>query len=144
MSSSHLSKERRSEVSPNVLLAFIAGNSVEYIEAVNDAELGILLTNRLREYTGDQTLPKPDRILKSTWLTDKFFRGAYSSLGLLSRFDDFTVLSEPLPSTSIHRLLFAGEATTPAGYGTMHGARESGIREENRLIWQMYNEVSSN
>ncbi|RWR98553.1 peroxisomal N(1)-acetyl-spermine/spermidine oxidase-like isoform X2, partial [Dinothrombium tinctorium] len=92
----------------------------------------------LREYTGDQTLPKPDCILKSTWSTDKFFRGAYSCLGLLSRFDEFTVLIEPLPSKCIHRLLFAGEATTPTSYGTMHGAREA-----NRLIWQMYNEVSS-
>ncbi|RWR99837.1 peroxisomal N(1)-acetyl-spermine/spermidine oxidase-like isoform X2, partial [Dinothrombium tinctorium] len=116
---------RESEVSPNVFLGFIAGNSVENIGTVNDVELGILLTNRLREYTDDQTLPKPD---------------PYSSLGLLSRSDDFTVLSEPLPSKSIYRLLFAGEATTLAGYGTMHGARESGIREANRLIWHMYNE----
>lgn len=37
---------------------------------------------------------------------------------------------EPIPPI----LLFAGEATIPGHYSTVHGARLSGIREAERII----------
>jgi monoamine oxidase len=40
------------------------------------------------------------------------------------------VLFLPTP----HRLLFAGEATHPKFYSTMHGARSSGLREAERVL----------
>ena len=46
----------------------------------------------------------------------------------------FETLSAPLPSSSDPRLLFAGEATVAEGFGTMHGARLSGIREAKRVV----------
>ncbi len=35
------------------------------------------------------------------------------------------------------RLLFAGEATSPTAFGTLHGARLSGVREADRVLDRM-------
>lgn len=51
-------------------------------------------------------------------------------LGYYGTFVSFTGTCEPIPPI----LLFAGEATIPGHYSTVHGARLSGIREAERII----------
>ena len=47
---------------------------------------------------------------------------------------DLDRLSAPLPSAGDPRLLFAGDATDPRHFSTLHGARLSGLREAERII----------
>ena len=48
--------------------------------------------------------------------------------------ESFKYLMEPLPSEADPRLCFAGEATHPQFWSFLHGARESGIREAERIL----------
>ena len=50
---------------------------------------------------------------------------------------DFESLAAPLPSPADPRLLFAGEATCGAAFGTLLGARLSGVREADRVMDRM-------
>lgn len=44
------------------------------------------------------------------------------------------MLAEPVVVDSQQVLLFAGEATSPNHYSTVHGAIETGFREADRII----------
>ena len=46
----------------------------------------------------------------------------------------FGLFSEQPPNDANPRLMFAGEATHPNFWSFMHGARESGIREAQRIL----------
>lgn len=65
-------------------------------------------------------------------------QGSGSYLGLESNVGQQCDLSSPLPSpcaeTPEPTLLFAGEATCPGHFGTVHGARLSGLREAERIL----------
>jgi spermine oxidase len=51
----------------------------------------------------------------------------------LSSPSEIECLAEPLCVDGAPAVLFAGEATHPYFFSTTHGARESGIREAERL-----------
>ncbi|XP_075210655.1 spermine oxidase-like [Lycorma delicatula] len=106
----------------------------------------------LRRFTGDSSLPNPINVQRSNWSRDPYFNGAYTYLGITSNPAHLTDLAEPIPSEVPPEdtenkenkdkkkpkyspvLLFAGEATSPLNFSTVHGARESGIREAQRII----------
>lgn len=74
--------------------------------------------------------PKPTGSLVTRWGTDQFARGSYSFIAVGSSPDDMHALGEPVGE----RLLFAGEATNPEWFGTVHGAYLSGLREADRVL----------
>ncbi|XP_059050300.1 peroxisomal N(1)-acetyl-spermine/spermidine oxidase-like [Achroia grisella] len=85
------------------------------------------------------TVPFPHHfyVCRTYWNTNPFTRGTYSYDNLLTpqyptaRSD----LAEPLTDSSGNpRVLFAGEATNPTHYSTVHGAVETGYREAARLL----------
>ncbi|RWS01125.1 peroxisomal N(1)-acetyl-spermine/spermidine oxidase-like protein, partial [Dinothrombium tinctorium] len=122
---------------PNVLLTTVFGDVAKEVEPMNEFEINKKLTNLLRNYTSDYTLPKADQIIKSEWITDEFVLGTYSAPGIDSDAGDFDIIGESLPDSESPRLLFAGEATSRTHYSTMHGARESGVREAMRIVDQI-------
>ncbi|MCX2934108.1 FAD-dependent oxidoreductase [Mycobacterium sp. CVI_P3] len=74
--------------------------------------------------------PPPTGSLVTRWGTDQYARGSYSFLAVGSSPDDMHALGEPVGD----RLLFAGEATDPEWFGTVHGAYLSGLREADRIL----------
>lgn len=74
--------------------------------------------------------PAPTGSLVTRWGTDQYARGSYSFIAVGSSPDDMHALGEPVGK----RLLFAGEATNPEWFGTVHGAYLSGLREADRII----------
>lgn len=74
--------------------------------------------------------PEPTRALVTRWAADPYARGSYSFIAVGSSPDDMRILGEPVND----RLLFAGEATNPEFFGTVHGAYLSGTREADRLL----------
>ncbi len=66
------------------------------------------------------------------WNSNSLTRGSYSYPTVSSvNMDAYSVMYEPAMGG---RLLFAGEATHPNFFSTVHGAIESGYREAERII----------
>ncbi|GBP89973.1 hypothetical protein EVAR_99326_1 [Eumeta japonica] len=123
--------------SQHVVCAWVAGSGAAALEAASDAEVIEGIAEVLRSAACDPCLPFPNRILRSQWTTLPYFGGAYSwdesqSSGMLQ-----CELGLPLPGPGEPVppiLLFAGEATAPGYYGTVSGARLSGVREAERVL----------
>ncbi|KAH0813276.1 hypothetical protein GEV33_009516 [Tenebrio molitor] len=87
--------------------------------------------------TGDM-VPDIEQTSLTTWRSNHHFRGTYSYER--AGFENPTVrhqsvLSDPLTDVSGKPVvLFAGEASNPVHYSTVHGAIETGRREALRLI----------
>ncbi|XP_013404775.1 peroxisomal N(1)-acetyl-spermine/spermidine oxidase-like isoform X1 [Lingula anatina] len=121
----------------NCLCVWISCHEGLHVETVPDEEISETCTMVLRQFLGDPTIPYPCKVIRSTWGTNKYTLGSYSCMGLRSNANHFNVLAEPIEdSNGQPRVLFAGEATHAAYNGTMHGARESGVREATRLLRQ--------
>ncbi|PND56330.1 amine oxidase [Mycobacterium sp. ENV421] len=74
--------------------------------------------------------PTPTGSIVTKWGTDRYARGSYSFIAVGSSPDDMRALGEPVGE----RLMFAGEATNPEWFGTVHGAYLSGQREAERVL----------
>jgi monoamine oxidase len=74
--------------------------------------------------------PNPTGSLVTRWAEDRYARGSYSFVAVGSSPDDMETLGEPVGE----RLLFAGEATNPEFFATVHGAYQSGVREADRIL----------
>jgi monoamine oxidase len=74
--------------------------------------------------------PTPTGSIVTKWGTDQYARGSYSFIAVGSSPDDMHALGDPVGE----RLMFAGEATNPEWFGTVHGAYLSGLREADRIL----------
>jgi monoamine oxidase len=111
------------------LLCFCGGRFARSIvERSDDDVIGRVLAI-LREVHGG-AVPDPERALRTRWLADPFARGSYSYIPVGATPADMDALGEPAGP----RLLFAGEATVRAYYGTVAAAMISGLREAERLL----------
>ncbi|XP_077543951.1 uncharacterized protein LOC144156045 isoform X3 [Haemaphysalis longicornis] len=128
---------------PNLLCAWITGEGAKYMETLSDDDVRVGCHNVLIEVLGNRNLPLPSGLERSKWHSDPYSRGSYSYIsvscdttGALPR-----DLAEPICEPIVHCgtevtypvLFFAGEATHPHFFSTVHGAYESGIREADRL-----------
>lgn len=74
--------------------------------------------------------PAPTGALVTRWGTDPYARGSYSFIAVGSSPNDMRALGQPVSE----RLMFAGEATNPEFFGTVHGAYLSGMREADWIL----------
>lgn len=128
-----------------VLSGWICGDEALLMERCDDETVAEICTKLLRKFTGNQNIPKPRRILRSSWGSNPYIRGSYSFTRVGSSGGDVERLAEPLPCTKSTKapplqVLFAGEATHRKYYSTTHGALLSGQREANRLI-ELYQDL---
>ncbi|XP_076017073.1 peroxisomal N(1)-acetyl-spermine/spermidine oxidase [Genypterus blacodes] len=121
----------------HVLCGWIAGHESEYMETLSEQAVTHAMTQLIRKFTGNPTVT-PRRVLRSQWFQDPWTCGSYSYPGQGCSAHDLNNLMEPLPLKGTRsqplQVLFAGEATHPCYYSTVHGALLSGWREADRLI----------
>lgn len=121
-----------------MLSGWICGQEALYMERCDDETVAETCTELLRRFTGNPDIPKPLRILRSSWGSNPYIRGSYSFTRVGSSGGDCERLAMPLPYANSKapplQVLFAGEATHRKYYSTTHGALLSGQREANRLI----------
>lgn len=88
------------------------------------------LSDLLRQFIGDLTLPDANRILRHPWTNDRYTMGTYSSPKYVAREADIETLAAPyFPGRSKKSgIFFAGEACSPEYWSSMHGARFSGLK----------------
>jgi len=111
-----------------VLIGFHAGASAVALEALDDAAVVASAMASLRRLYGPG-IPEPVGVQISRWHADPFSGGAYSFNALGSTPADRQELAKPLAQ----RLFFAGEASHPNLFGTVHGAYLSGLRAAAEL-----------
>ncbi|XP_062864956.1 spermine oxidase [Trichomycterus rosablanca] len=129
----------------HVLSGWICGDEALHMERCDDETVAEICTELLRKFTGKQNIPKPRRILRSSWGSNPYIRGSYSFTRVGSSGGDVERLAEPLPYTKSTKapplqVLFAGEATHRKYYSTTHGALLSGQREADRLV-ELYQDL---
>lgn len=128
----------------HVLCGWIAGHESEYMETLSEQEVTQSITQLIRRFTGNPIIT-PTRVLRSQWFHDPWTCGSYSYPGKGCSDQDLENMMEPLPRKGSQsqplQVLFAGEATHPCYYSTVHGALLTGWREADRLI-SHYSSVS--
>ena len=106
-----------------VLVGLRGGSAARRWEALSDQQNADEMRTALRA-------PAPKGRLVTRWAADPYARGSYSFLAVGSSPDDQKALAEPASD----RVLFAGEATQPEHFATVHGAYLSGVREAQRIL----------
>lgn len=122
---------------PNILCGWIGGPSARKMETLDDSTVydGCMLL--FKKFLGS-SIPwtKPVKIIRSSWYTNKHFRGSYSFRSVTTDALRTSARDLSLPLYDIlgkPALLFAGEATHDHYFSTVHGAIETGYREADRL-----------
>ena len=95
----------------------------------SDEEIAKGAMAALRDMLGAD-IPDPVATHVTRWRDDPWTLGSYSYLPIGASADDMRELGQPVGE----RLLFAGEATVPLYYATVHGALLSGLREARRIV----------
>ncbi|XP_058497485.1 spermine oxidase [Solea solea] len=129
----------------HMLSGWICGQEALYMERCDDETVAETCTELLRRFTGNPDIPKPCRVLRSSWGSNPYIQGSYSFTRVGSSGEDCERLAMPLPYANSTKapplqVLFAGEATHRKYYSTTHGALLSGQREATRLV-EMYQDL---
>lgn len=112
-----------------VLLGFNAATRGRQIEAWDDERVVDDAMRTLRHLFG-APVPAPVAHQLTRWARDPYARGAYSfqPVGVLPQVRD--QLAAPIEG----KLFFAGEASNSRGFGTAHGAYQSGLRAARQVL----------
>lgn len=112
-----------------VLVAYHAAGLAQHINRWDDERLIAGALETLRLMFGPD-VPQPVSYVRSGWEADPFSRGSYSFSQLGMTADDRSALAAPVGD----RLFFAGEATHPHYWATVHGAYETGLRAAREVL----------
>ncbi len=116
----------------NVCIAFAAGRLARELEGEGEAAAIGHAVDELAAMLGGDVRKQFDKGVATAWAADPYARGAYSHC-VPGRYGARGILARPVGD----RIVFAGEHTEQAAYGTLHGAHLSGIRaaaEARRLL----------
>ena len=115
------------------MLVWVVGDAARAADNLEDVQVKQDIGKLLRQFVSSE-IPDPDHLYRNCWTKDDYALGAYSAPSLNLSEETFVLTGAPLPNPANPRLMFAGEATHPNFWSFMHGARESGIREAQRLL----------
>ena len=120
---------------PNVILGWISGDGARAMEGLSDSQIKNTCLDLLRKFLNDSNIPVPVNFIVSRWHSNPYTLGSYSYHTPSIQPKEIQTLAEPLTNKDgVPVLLFAGEATHADYYGCTHAARDSGIREAERII----------
>ena len=97
------------------------GRMAEWMEKSGEKATIDFILEKLRDLTGQQSVPDPTQSIVSAWDGDDWVKGAYSC-AQPGAADQRAVLARPIDD----RIYFAGEATSSNYYASVHGACISG------------------
>lgn len=115
----------------NGLMTFAFGNYATMTEAMPDARITQEIMGHLRAIYG-RNIPEPQHLLRTRWGQNPHTFGAYSFAAKGRSTVDFDTMAQTVSG----RLFFAGEHTSRAYRGTVHGAYISGLREAGKILAQ--------
>ncbi|XP_075223795.1 peroxisomal N(1)-acetyl-spermine/spermidine oxidase-like isoform X2 [Lycorma delicatula] len=121
-----------------LLCGWVVGESAHNMESYSDeCVLEVCYKLLCKFLAGHHNIPKPVAILRSRWHSDPYSSGSYSFRSVDSDHLDVShgQLAEPLVNDSGRKVVFfAGEATHPYFFSTVHGAIETGFNQAENVI----------
>ncbi|KRT82898.1 hypothetical protein AMK59_3209, partial [Oryctes borbonicus] len=120
----------------NILVGWIGGDGIEKMESLCEEIVGIHCVEVLRMFLQDPSIPLPIKVIKSTWISNPWVRGAYShTTPACDRAGcGPSTLAVPVTMDGVPKIFFAGEAVHESHFSTTHGAFESGERQAGNLL----------
>ena len=112
-----------------ILVCYHGGPMAEYTNQMDDEDLISGCVETLKKMFGSD-VPDPVSYLRTSWSSSEFSQGSYSFTKVGQQAGD----REELARSVNGKLFFAGEATHPNFYGTVHGAYESGVSAAKELL----------
>ncbi len=112
-----------------VLVAYHAAGLAQHTNRLNDEQLIAGALETLGRMFGPD-VPDPVSYVRSGWEADPFSRGSYSFSQLGMAVEDRAALAAPVGE----HIFFAGEATHPHYWATVHGAYETGVRAAREVL----------
>lgn len=118
------------------IVMLIYGEAAIHLESIADSpeELKAFVLAKLTNAFPKCFIPEITSVKATKWGQDQFSYGSFANIPVGSSGHDMIVLSEPVED----KILFAGEATFPLHYSTVHGAMKSGRREFARIIRKFF------
>jgi len=122
-----------------ILLAFANGAVAARLDrSAAEPEVVNVAMESLRKMFGSD-IPEPAAVAYPRWLSDPWSRGGYSYPGVGSAIEDRRTHARPLGD----RVFFAGEATEPVEYGTVHAALWSAEQTAEALFQKVTGQRAS-
>jgi monoamine oxidase len=112
-----------------VIQCFFGGEFAARLEREGIAAMAAFAADELAALRGNAIRRRLTPLAASAWRADEFARGSYS-YARAGHADDRSALAAPVDG----RLFFAGEATSPNFFSTVHGAYESGARAADEAL----------
>lgn len=123
--------------SGRTLSGIVSGEEAITLETLDADQIMTDIQKHLQKFLDNPGIPKPLSILRSKWSSDFYTQGAITYVSTDSDIGHVKDIGDPIPEpceADAPVLLFAGEHTCQRSYASVHGARNSGIREANRII----------
>jgi len=112
-----------------VIQCFFGGEFAIGLEREGFAAMAAFATDELAALRGSGIRKQLTPLTASSWHRDEFARGSYS-YAKPGHAGERAVLAAPVDN----RIFFAGEATSPNFFSTVHGAYESGLRAADEAL----------
>ncbi|KAH8278964.1 hypothetical protein KR018_011817 [Drosophila ironensis] len=125
------------KVTDTLLLGWVSGREADYMETLSHEAVAEKCTEILRNFLQDPYVPKPKRCVCTSWKSQNFTGGAYTSIPVGATQEDIENLAQPLyatPQAMKPAIVFAGEHTHSSFYSTVHGAYLSGRTAAQHLL----------
>jgi monoamine oxidase len=113
----------------SIVQCFFGGEFAAGLEREGFAAMAAFATDELVALRGNAIRRQLKPLAASFWRADEFARGSYS-YAKPGHAGDRALLAAPVDD----RIFFAGEATSPNFFSTVHGAYESGIRAADEAL----------
>ncbi|HTQ34049.1 MAG TPA: NAD(P)/FAD-dependent oxidoreductase [Stellaceae bacterium] len=112
-----------------IIQCFFGGAFAAGLEREGFAAMTAFATDELAALRGNDIRKQLTPLAASSWRADPFARGSYS-YAKPGQADDRAALAAPVDG----RIFFAGEATSPNFFSTVHGAYETGLRAAEQAL----------
>ncbi|XP_034488429.1 peroxisomal N(1)-acetyl-spermine/spermidine oxidase [Drosophila innubila] len=125
------------KITDTLLLGWVSGREAEYMETLSHETVAEKCTEILRNFLQDPYVPKPKLCVCTSWKTQTYTGGAYTSIPVGATQEDIENLAQPLyatPQAMKPAIVFAGEHTHSSFYSTVHGAYLSGRTAAQYLL----------
>ncbi|TDG46653.1 hypothetical protein AWZ03_006965 [Drosophila navojoa] len=125
------------KITDTLLLGWVSGREAEYMETLPHEVVADKCTEILRNFLQDPYVPKPKMCVCTSWKSQTYTGGAYTSIPVGATQEDIENLAQPLyanPQATKPAIVFAGEHTHSSFYSTVHGAYLSGRTAAQYLL----------